>query len=884
LPGACGLLALALWIVGLGPGLGPSSVQAQSASEAKDEPVVQGGAGLTGIGQYLPGRWGDVAATVRNETSESVQVLLGHRFEAMPSVQFMHELWVPAGSSRQAATPVRTPESIDPERRDIPMTTLLLDTSGAIERQLDREPGLLLQGKDPPLAGLLSEGEGRAMLSLVARTMQRATGRRSMSFPRLESLPRSYASWEALNLLVIDRDDLPVDPYQRRAMQRWLLGGGRLWLAAQRLESHVLARLLGDDWTVTPIRKQRLTRLTIEGEGKTLSRAFVEPVNLLKVDPGDFDVRATVNGWPVWLEKTIGDGRVILTTLDARAWFEPDDSRTPEALAAGAGWRLPPVEQPDPPEGKASELIRDLARDAAFGLPPGPVATEAMRQVVADEIGYRTLSRGLMGSVLGLSVLVVLAGGLALYRQGRLEWVGVLGAGAAAVFGLAILLLGAIQGQQVPLTVASGQFVRIAPSQQSAVVEGVMSVYSPRREVGRVRIEQGGVIWWPETAGRGGRTLRTIFSDLERWRWENLTLPPRAVLNADFVNSIALDSPVRATGRLTAQGLSVSLETGPFGEASDPLVVGSAGVLTPRRMRRGGAGLSSAASTPSASSSAQEAGGNPSEPGRAVSASHWVASPEDAVRAGQYVRSMAQTAEQSRRQRVYEQLFASSRPASRSVLFWARPLDIGFDVVEGASRRSWALVQAPLQWSDEASVEAVADEASRSVAGESGPAMVVPSALVPFEVVRGPGGSAPAAIYNKTTGEWVGALTTGYEVWLRFQLPAPARQMRIERLRLRLDIEAPDRTVTIVDPSRGRASPLAEIEGPLTTVRTTIEDVERVQPDAGGGVTLGILVSDPPTRTGMSQWVIEGAGLTIEGQARVGGVSRRLSESRRSKP
>jgi hypothetical protein len=158
-----------------------------------------------------------------------------------------------------------------------------------------------------------------------------------------------------------------------------------------------------------------------------------------------------------------------------------------------------------------------------------------------------------------------------------------------------------------------------------------------------------------------------VWTDLNRWHWENLALPPGLRL-APFEATARLPEPVSARITLGPDGVVGTLTAGPFRDASDAVLA------------------------------------FPSHRNLAVrftgAAGEFAAGPGDQLLSGQFLTANVLSGEQRRRQEVYRKLVARRTeawyPTRPTLLTWASPLDLGFTFPEGTRQAGSALVAVPL--------------------------------------------------------------------------------------------------------------------------------------------------------------------------------------------
>ncbi len=785
-----------------------------SANAEEKSPNLSSGAGMSGIGAYVPGQWGVVSSSVQNPTAQDVDLLVVHQFDADPHVQFGTRVWVPNQSIRRVWSAVRPPDAYEADIRQINTQTLLVDDASTTEFQLDRQPGLLLGTTDSPVVALMQDYDGTRISPTVQAMLIGGGHSKRTRHVNPEQAPSTMAGWQAVDALVVDAAAMHFDEAQWVALRQWVLAGGRVWIFYQHDNDEAvehMQRFLGDDWSVAIVDELPLTQFKMLGSRETLSVQVEMPIAMTRVLASGFTVHHTVRDWPVTLEKQIGRGRVLVSTIGPRAWVKATNGKTSDksnSKTVGGSDDIGVIATP--PLRDIEKLLIDQQLPASAPATADSELVQKLAPYVPTMIGYRVIGRSVVMIMLCAFLILLVIGGIMLHRKNKLEWIATIGGGAAIVAAGILLTLGLMRGREVPTTVASAQLIRVVPGQHQAIVSGVMSLFSASSDIGKVEVNNGGVIWWPDTSAQANKTLRAIWTDLDRWHWDQLTLPPRAVLNATFDNVLNIEEPIVASGQFGPEGLVVDFSPGVLSDLQDPLIATSSGVIVPR-----------------------DNGKN-----------RYTVGPSQVVHNEQYVRSLSMTREQMRHQSVYQDLLAMSQPDAPTWWIWAKPVDLGFKLIENATHRDWALASVPIKFT------APAPGAAR-----------VLSPFLPYTLARSPDGASPVAIYDANNREWIAPLTPGYTIWLRFQLPDSIASAKptIDELVLTIDMDAPDRDVQLLDPISYGSRALATVSNPRGEAKLSPEDGQAsvYQIDSSGGILVGVRVTDQPPDAVTSQWSLQ---------------------------
>ena len=771
------------------------------AVSAADSPELTTGATRAGVGRYAPESWGEVETRVRNPGAAAEELLVLHAFGGRDNVQFGGRVWLPPESRRRLTLPVRPPE---PDRSlrgqktpSFALETLLVrEGNGGPEQQLGRKSGLLPAVRRRPVTAVVSGG-GDAVPTEVAVGLRKAKGLGpAMGYLGGQSLPKVTAGYEALDCLIVASDGEDVSDAQRLALRQWVLSGGRLWIMAERTSPELARDLLGPDWSLHRVGRTSLNDVAIEGGGSSHETTASDPIPFVRVAHSGMRVRHRTRGWPASLTKSVGRGRLLVTTVGGRAWLEEDGAATP--------------------------VLRDLRDFFSESAGPAPIPAEQLEPYAAKWIGHEALARRPVAAVLGLYCAALLVAGAFLMRKRRLEHMGWLGAAAAVGAAIGIAALGTLHRRRVPLTFATGQIASIQPSQQHAVIGGVMGIYSPRARRGVVRASRGGIVWSDVAHSRSGAPLRTIWTDIDRWHWENFDLPSGALVTAGFRQSSWLERPVSCRIRLGADRVTVRFRPGPLRGLRDPLLAAPRGTLP-----------------------LEKAGTEQSGSGRLH---RFAGSPDRRLPRGQYIDAGVL----SGRQRLHQQLYSaalsqSDYPSGLTLMVWARPMDLGLTLPSEAVRRDRAMI-------------AVDAKLERPEPGER---VVVPAALVESRPLLDRGATITA--YNPMTGEWIEQVRQPMRIPLAFTLPENLGPIRVDRLELEMRMDASAWRVA-ARPLGGGAA-LATAEGPRGETTLRFDAGAGLQPDEAGRVSLALHIEPRGEPDRRATWTLHRVGLSVHGVA-----------------
>jgi hypothetical protein len=399
----------------------------------------------------VPDSGGTLQVTLTNLSAADRDARVLLFYEARPNVQYGRDVWVPAHSTLSTWVTVgAAPADAPPERRKIQL--LLYDRTGGRERLLispdERRiaslptpyasrlltTALVVDDPSPPgpadpFAPPRSPADEARQLALTFRLASGLSGDLHEVLP-VPLLPTDEA-FEGFDQIILASGRLAHDPAAVKALRRWLERGGRVWVLLDRVETDVIAPLLGDALDFQVVGRVGLTAFKVESQTPGVEprvQEFERPVDFVRVLlPPQEQARCTVNGWPALFTRPVGRGKAVFTTLGAPAWHRPRAGR--DATSPYENYPALPV--PLPALDAVSDEMQPARDEPAF-------QTAAVRQALAEEIGYSVVGRGTVALVFALFLLPALALGVLLRRLRRPELLGWL-APAAAVGAAALL-------------------------------------------------------------------------------------------------------------------------------------------------------------------------------------------------------------------------------------------------------------------------------------------------------------------------------------------------------------------------------------------------------------------------------------------------------------
>jgi hypothetical protein len=769
---------------------------------------------------------GSLHVLLQNRTALPREVLIATYFDVEPTLQYGRRVWLPPRSQLQTWQPVRLPKREQIPGTSVGFQTLLLDPQRPDEVLIRSDTGDLKRDgvlrvsnrgaacglieawseRTPSLAELFPVGDTDSVWDLVAKAQLQ-----SLDQPRITRLSsRTFAAsdenLQTLDQLVIADPRVGDDMAGLIAIRRWMFAGGKVWLLLDRCGPAVLERLLGDEAVCEVVDRVAQTTIqlvsTDQRERPGLPRDYEQSIEFVRTLVSGVQVAYTLEGWPAAFWKDCGEGRLLVTTLNARGWL-PSDSR-PVAEQPEAASDAPKTPRPDsrrsataPPPAIPEELSR-LAAEFFFRRREPLVSEKEFSARVPEFIGYaippKWLVAGLLFGFCGLMLVI----GLGLQRRGRLEMLGLVGAGLAILVSGTLLLIGSHHRQAVPATVASVQLARVIPGTDDVQVEGISGLYSPDGGVAEIASQQGG--WMlPDLQGTEGTTRRLIWSDLDRWHWENV---PQAagVRLATFRSTVTANDRLHAQATFGPDGLSGSLHVPVSLQPTDPILATNIGRCRVEMRNDGTFEI----------------------PAEGVLASE------------QFLAAELLSDEQHRRQELLKGLLTNPQrrdfPPEPQLLFWTSPWDVGIRFHPDQSILGSALVAVPLRLHRPA----------------SGTNVRLASPWLPFRVVVGPDGTMPSPIWDFQRLQWTERSDPSV-AWLRFQIPPVLAPVAIQAGRVTVQVRGPVGKLELATyrPRTEAIVRLKEWIDPTGRLTLDISDSSTLEAFADGSVLLRVSAGDP---------------------------------------
>ncbi|MCC9603134.1 hypothetical protein LOC67_21505 [Stieleria sp. JC731] len=758
-------------------------------------------------------RWTPLTAVGANRTDKDREEIVSVYLDGNADIQFATKFWIPANSRRQAWIPLLVPPQDDFDRVNIPLTTMSIESgpdgetlrpdwtdSATVDRsllltQFEINTGLLMEAPEIDLDGK-QVARMQELMSLINAGRSTAI-QQSMELPNIafasNFLPDTQGGLDQLDQIVIAGNALKQDSAGLLAVRRWLRRGGRLWIMLDLTDADLVRSLLGDDAEFDIADRTTLNQFTLETADVVATQAFASeewesetPVDFVRVYTASKDVTCNVNGWPAAFWQSVGDGEVLFTTLGHAGWLTAESAPT---VALG-------------------QLSRRLFEPRAKPFE----SVTAMVPVVNDQIGYSIPSRSIAASLMGANTLLIALGGLWWMKRKRLEMLAVLIPAVALLTSAVMLWVGNQNSGSIPTTIASGQLVVINDATEEADIQSTYAVYC--QEETPIELTSAPDTFVQPLDWSGSRTKRVQWGDSGINRWIQPDQPPGTVENwysdtSMFVRSASTKDSSKQSSAIVRSVVGTFDESGFVGrfptagesQVEDAFLAGFP--------------------SPSSAVSINPAGGEVEVR----------IGPSDVLAKDQFVADTLLDDEQSKRQVVLRRLFETAEKSflvnGPQLLFWSDPQSVGLSVADSFTRKGTSLISVPV----------------RLVPPESGSRIIIPSTFIQTESFAKYRGIS--SLFNPRNGQWLTDVTKSTETDLLFKFPDAVGQIELERVNVKLKINAPERKLTISAVHGDDSTTVFEQQSPTGTIQFAIDDPSILDAKTHQGLVLTIAVSAP---------------------------------------
>jgi hypothetical protein len=827
--------------------------------------------GIPSFAVVRPGRQTILRTGVTNESKEVVEGQFTIWLTDFPNLRFGHSFRLEPGQRRQLLVPIFIPSQVQSGQTLEARMRVSTDDgievrsdSGVYERVFeniflkvteDATATMLLLDHRKPEAyewDWRPDSTYYTYEAVVASRLQVGLSRRMISASH-NPLPVDAAIWDGYESAVLANEEFLQDASAVAAIQNWVLRGGRLWLMLDQIDPSLINGLMGASFISSLAEDVDLDQVRMETSENTnagaadMNYAVQPPAHMRRISHSGGQVTHRIDGWPAVIWVKLGQGEVMLTTLEARAWLKPVSASSPRFMDEGMSdrfgfgrrpggdtFRRPgSSDRPKSDDGEKSSSNENA--DPDVGLPPQPSALEFMptmtsefslrpwvgtmpirfhssrtepkfvatlESVASEQVGLPVFHRSTVAS--GMLGFVILLGGVCTWAgyRGHLEKIGWL-VPAVALF-VAVPTIGfSISSKRTVLPQASVvQIVDASAGLEQADVTDYLAVYQSDSAPLLFESSAGGDLF-PGKRLLGEVQLDRRQDDLDRWqvasdRW------PVGIWNMRAKSEYRGNLP-KVSARFGQAGLELTRVPPARNQASSKddatvapledlvLFFPPSSAVIPRQSNE----------------------------------TTWIAGPDDFADGETWLNGATVNDARLRRQEIYSAIFESDNPMRES----PTPFLLGWSTVVASSISS----QPKLPRSGQ-SLMLNRMEIHPPEQGD----FLVPGWAMQVEA-RDKAGFRSSAFRN---GRWFYPLANAIEVDLNFQLPIVMPRASIRELRMRLRIFAPGRTISISHFANGQETVLASQKSPTGLLDWKFTDPPSLQEANKGSIKLRFQVSN----------------------------------------
>ncbi len=627
-------------------------------------------------------------------------------------------------------------------------------------------------------------------------------------------IPSQMADWEALDAIVIGREGPLRDAAAMAAMSQWLADGGRAWIMVDKINKDNLNSILSDGMSCQTIDDIDLMDFDFEINPSipinTLARKghvdLEDPIRMRRVIQSGGTVVHTINGFPASISFEVGNGRILVTTLEAGGWLRKRIDPT-KSLNDFSNFQADPW---------AKGLFESFfeSRDSRSPIERAEV------NYPLKHIGNPVLDRTFVLSILfGFCALLLVACGVCWYAGSlvRLGWiVPAMSVGATVPLWIALHQL----RRDIPDTSSHLQIIEAQPGSRTIQAREWTTTYKGGADGAILAADGDAIVTWPNSVEQ--TDLRRLkWNDLHKWQLSSSGWP-RGLWQLQSRFKVPLQR-LDVIAKLDRQGLSLEMPSELKYPLEDSVLLYSSG-------------------DPAICGRIEQAATARVPTGHATLDQSWIA-------------STLVSDEQSRRDDVYRQFpsrnLDMAYPSFPALLGWTKLWDSPFSWSDARDERGAALVVLPVKLLPVATGEEV----------------TVPHTVIRVETPLSKENVLSSAFSNRS-GLWSDETTLARTVPLRFTLPKQVCPFKATEIVIDLQLRAPQRDVRITSLAVDVTKPVADLRSPLNAIRIVSTDPAVLADAEDGSLDFIIEVSKNLSQNedAISYWQIDYVRLSASGR------------------
>lgn len=531
----CLCLSLLLWLC-------VSSVFAQT-DETYDVRVSSMKSQYGGTGMAAFDRWSLARATAINRSDQPLEAEIVFEVSGLKGIQVARQAWVPAQAERSVNLPLLVPAGkMNVKQRFMPLQgqAILLDSQSQTESPLNQAAEMSVLRARTSLPAVTFLGRNDVVHQFIQDVTAWDGGEFRPDFVDDTSAPIALVGYASTDVLVAV-EPMALSPAQIETIQRWVMGGGRLWLPLDVVGEAYARQLLGGVMQSTVLDVSQTNVIRIAYQANTYEAESEAGYTWVRCLPGlRQQTLATMHQLPIAWRLSVGEGEVLVTALTPEAWL---DANLSQKETAGSGLKA------------IFQRLFEFNRNT-----PKRDTSSALNHLAQAQVGYTIISRTYVFLALFGFVGALIVGFILLARMGRLEYSAALSCGVAVVMAVILYGIGVMHQGEVPLTIASAEMVSIEPQLNLSAGEGQAAFFSSDDVQREIKVDKG-LRLYPAEDAKSDTSVRYKFLDIDRMVAEGYRLPRGAVVSHTYYANQQLNKqPVSATLQFTNGPAQISLQ------------------------------------------------------------------------------------------------------------------------------------------------------------------------------------------------------------------------------------------------------------------------------------------------------------------------------------
>lgn len=373
-----------------------------------------------------------------------------------------------------------------------------------------------------------------------------------------EPMPLSSVDWKGVETMVVGKRETLMDTAVVTSLQAFLQRGGHVLIMLDEIDASMVRPLLVSDQQCETVETVELNHIVMEINSPTalaLQDRTIDsdqPMRMKRVLQQGGRVTHSIEGWPAAISMKIGDGELLITTLESKAWLTPRKSQSIDQMSQSR-FTAPLW------EGTVSSSLNSTKLAEPFDAvePSYPLQL----------IGSPVVSRQLVGSILVGFCILLVAAGIGTAFAGDLRRIGLIAPGVAIASTIPLVLAATWTRSDIPSLVSELQYAQFWPN-GGGLIRSKAAVYLAESRSMDLVSKTDGFAVPSENIESGVRSLVT--KDFESWQLSNSDWPPGTWR---YKSEVALSQgSYSAKSKLTDKGLELEFPEGMPSPPTDVVV------------------------------------------------------------------------------------------------------------------------------------------------------------------------------------------------------------------------------------------------------------------------------------------------------------------------